>query len=112
MKIFCGEKFFVNIIVADTFKEKLIGLLNKSSIDEDEGLLLRNCSSIHCLFMKFPIDAVYLSKNMEVIYKETVKPWKIGKIVKNVCHVLELKDGKSKELEIGDILSMIRSNYE
>lgn len=93
-----------NIKRADTFKTRLIGLLDRKSIDPDEGLLLMRCTSIHCFFMKFTIDAVYLSKDMVVLYKETVKPWKIGKIVKNCAHVLELHEGASKNISVGDII--------
>jgi uncharacterized membrane protein (UPF0127 family) len=89
---------------ADKFSARLIGLLNKKSIDFDEGLLLLKCTSIHCFFMKFTIDAIYLSKNMEVLYIETVKPWKIGKIVKNCAHVLELHEGSAKKISVGDII--------
>lgn len=96
-----------NIKKADTFKNRLVGLLDKKSIDFDEGLLLMKCNSIHCFFMKFTIDAVYLSKNMEVLYKETVKPWKIGKIVKNCAHVLELHEGAAKNISVGDIVVFI-----
>ena len=93
-----------NITIADSFKTKLIGLLNKKSINKNEGLLLKNCSGIHCFFMKFTIEAVYLSKDMKVIYKETVKPWRIGKFVKNCTHILELAQGMAKDIEIGDYI--------
>jgi uncharacterized membrane protein (UPF0127 family) len=93
-----------NVKKADTFMTRLVGLLNKNSIDFDEGFLLMRCTSIHCFFMKFTIDAVYLSKDMEVLYIETVKPWKIGKIVKNCAHVLELHEGAAKNISVGDII--------
>jgi hypothetical protein len=93
-----------NIKKADTFISRLVGLLNKSSIDFDEGLLLMRCTSIHCFFMKFTIDAVYLSEDMKVLYVETVKPWKIGKMVKNCSHVLELHEGAAKNISAGDII--------
>jgi uncharacterized membrane protein (UPF0127 family) len=93
-----------NVKKADTFMSRLIGLLNKNSIGFDEGLLLIRCTSIHCFFMKFTIDVVYLSKDMEVLYIETVKPWKIGKIVKNCAHVLELHEGAAKNISVGDII--------
>jgi uncharacterized membrane protein (UPF0127 family) len=93
-----------NVKKADTFKLRLVGLLNKKSIDNDEGLLLMRCTSIHCFFMRFTIDAIYLSKNMEVLYIETVKPWKTGKIVKNCAHVLELHEGAAKNISVGDII--------
>lgn len=111
MKIFVNDKLlFSDVKLADSFKTKLIGLLNKKSIDKDEGLLLLNCSSIHCFFMKFTIDAVYLSKDMKVLHKETIRPWRIGKLVKNCYHVLELSEGMSKDIVVGDYISLSAMN--
>lgn len=108
MKLFINNKLIAsNIKVADSFFNRLVGLLGRKSIDVNDGLLLINCSSIHCLFMKFTIDAVYLSKDMKVLYKETIKPWKIGKIVKNCAHVLELSEGAAKDILIGDYIALI-----
>lgn len=108
MKLYVNDKLLSgNIKSADSFKTKLIGLLNKKSLDKNEGLLLTNCSGIHCFFMKFTIDAVYLSKDMKVIYKETVKPWRTGKFVRNCTHILELPEGMAKDIEIGDYISLL-----
>lgn len=92
-----------NIKIADTFKTRLIGLLGKDKL-YNEGLLLVDCSSIHCLFMKITIDVVYLSKDMRVLYKETIKPWKVGKIVKETKHILELPENAARNIEIGDTI--------
>lgn len=109
MKIYVDDKLLSSeIIIADSFKIKLIGLLNKKSLDNNEGLLLKNCSSIHCFFMKFTIDAVYLSNDMKVLYKETIKPWKVGKLVKNCSHVLELPEGMAKDISVGDYVILNR----
>lgn len=108
MKLLCNNILIAsNIKVANTFVSRLVGLLDRKNIDENEGLLLMRCSSIHCFFMKFTIDAVYLSKDMEVLYKETVKPWKIGKIVKNTYNILELKQCKAQEITVGNILKFV-----
>ena len=69
------------VYVANSFLDRFFGLMGRKKIDEEEGLLLKNTSSIHTSFMKFTIDVIYLNKDYNVIYKETVKPWKIGKIV-------------------------------
>lgn len=107
MKAYSNDVIIVNDIkIADTFKLKLIGLMGREKL-QDEGLLLRDCSSIHCFFMKITIDAVYLSKDMEVLYKETIKPWRLGKIVKKTKHVLELPEGASKDIKIGDTIKLI-----
>jgi uncharacterized membrane protein (UPF0127 family) len=96
-----------DVKIADTFMTRFVGLMNKKSINEGEGLLLMRCSSIHCFFMKFTIDAVYLSKDMIVLDKETVAPWKIGIFVKRAAHVLELSENASKRISPGDKLEFI-----
>lgn len=108
MKAYCENELILNDVnIADTFFTRLKGLLGRNSINIDEGLLLTNCSSIHCFFMKFIIDAVYLSDKGEVLYKETIKPWKIGKIVKNTRNILEMHENSSANIEIGDKISFI-----
>ena len=108
MKVVCNNKVIFNdIVVADTFISRLVGLLNKKHLSMDEGLLLTNCSSIHCFFMKITIDVVYLSNDMEVLYIETVKPWRIGKIVKKTAHVLELAEGAGDKISVGDRLVFV-----
>ena len=104
MKAFTEKTIIKNVKKADTFLSRLVGLLNRKSIRDDEGLLLVNCSSIHLFFMKFTIDAVYLSNNMKVLYKETIKPWRIGKNVKKCAHILELHEGKAIYISVGDII--------
>lgn len=108
MRLLKEDKLIVSKVkIADSFILKLVGLLGRENIDENEGLLLMRCSSIHCFFMKVTIDVVYLSKDMEVLYIETVKPWKIGKFVKNAYNILELKEFRAKEIAVGDILNLI-----
>ncbi|MGD9567364.1 MAG: DUF192 domain-containing protein [Sedimentibacter sp.] len=103
MKILCNNKLVADkVLKADTFGTRFIGLMNRKTLNINEGLLLIHCSSIHCFFMKFTIDAIYLSKDMKVLYKETIKPWKIGKIVKGCTNVLELAEGAAKDISIGD----------
>lgn len=86
---------------ADTFIQRFIGLMGKTVLESDEGLLLKNCSSIHCFFMRFPIDVVYLSADMKVLATETIKPWHIGSFIKDAKHVLELPEGKASNIAIG-----------
>ena len=90
---------------ADTFYRKFIGLMGVRELNEEEGLLLFRCASIHCFFMKITIDAVYLSKEFIVLDMETLEPWNIGKFVEGTSHVLELKGyTASGKIKIGDKL--------
>ena len=66
------------VSLADDLFARFKGLMLRRSLDPGEGLLLKNCSAIHCCFMRFPIDAVYLDRDMQVVAVETVKPWAPG----------------------------------
>lgn len=104
MKAYCnGEVLLQEVTVADRFFPRLLGLMNKRSIAPSEGLLLYRCPQIHCLFMKFPIDVIYLSDDMKVLGIETVQPWHLGKRVPHTEHILELSAGQAKEkVSVGD----------
>jgi hypothetical protein len=90
-----------NVDSADTFWKRLKGLLGKKRLEEGEGLLLY-CSSVHCFFMKFTIDAVYLSADMTVLDKETLAPWRVGRIVPGAKYVLELPEDAAAPINKGD----------
>ena len=86
---------------AKTFWERFMGLMGKSEIPEaSDGLLIEPCNSIHCFFMRFAIDAVFLDKDNRVLKIACCKPWSIGPIVWKAKKVLELKVGIAKQLAI------------
>ena len=88
-----GRVFFIE--TADTFLTRFLGLMGRKTLPEKHGLMLENCRSIHCFFMRFPIDAIYLSKDGTVLFKETVKPWRIGRFhVKGTKDILEINKGE------------------
>lgn len=103
MKIVCKGIMLINDLrIANTFITRFIGLMGRKSLGKNQGLLLIKCNLIHCFFMKFPIDVIYLSENMEVLYIETVNPWRIGRRVKEAFSVLELAVDSAKGVFIGD----------
>lgn len=84
-------------IIADSFWIRFKGLMGKKSISPGNALLLVPCKSIHMLFMRFPIDAVFLDKNNRVVYLlENLKPWRVSPVVKQAYSVLELPAGMIK----------------
>lgn len=94
MTISCNDTIIADkLIIADSFLSRFKGLMGRENLQEGEALLLLNCSSIHCFFMKITIDAVYLSEDMTVLDIETLPPWRVGKHVKNAAHVLEMSTG-------------------
>ena len=104
MVVMCEEHVLASHVrAANNFITRFKGLMGEKNLGDGEGLLLMDCPSIHCFFMKIPIDAVYLSKNMTVLGFETLSPWSIGRHVKGTAHVLELAAGTAA-LSVGNVL--------
>jgi uncharacterized membrane protein (UPF0127 family) len=82
--------------VAATPLTRMKGLLGRSELPPGEGLLLRPASSIHTFFMRFPIDVVFLDRDLVV--RKTVsglKPWRLAS-ARRARSVLELAAGESE----------------
>lgn len=64
--------------VADTFFSRLMGLMFRSAPPgPGRGLLITRCRSIHTLFMRFPIDAVFLDGDgSPVKIVRDIPPWR------------------------------------
>jgi len=103
-EICAGNLSFSPVSIADSFLTRFRGLMFRKGLGPSEGLLLKNCSSIHCMFMRFTIDVVYLSGDYCVVAVETVKPWRVGGIHRHVKQVLEVPEGAAKSLKPGDKL--------
>lgn len=109
-----GTMIASQVELADRFLSRFLGLMGKPALGPEEGLLLTHCSSIHCCFMRFPIDAVYLNRTMKIVGIETVKPWRAGSFFRGAKHVLELPAGKARGLSPGDtlLISEMREKHE
>ena len=51
-----------SVDVAGSLWQKFKGLMGRSSLDEGTGLWLPDSNGIHMMFMKFPIDAVFVGR--------------------------------------------------
>jgi uncharacterized protein len=52
--------------VAAAMLDRMRGLLGRKGLDAGQGLLITRTSSIHTFFMRFPIDAVFLDRDLRV----------------------------------------------
>ena len=99
-----GEILFADVKTADTFARRFLGLMFRKGLQPGEGLLLTDCGRIHTNFMRFTIDVVYLSENFRILAAETVKPWRLGRRVKDARHVLELPENGARRLNASELL--------
>lgn len=101
-----------NLFLADSFWPRMKGLMGKKNLPEDEGLLLLPCNSVHSMFMRFPIDLLFLNRELRVIkivYR--FKPWRVTPIIRDCYQVVELRAGVAsvKGVTIKDELDIIKS---
>jgi uncharacterized membrane protein (UPF0127 family) len=84
------------------------GLLGRDSLAEGEGLWIVPCEAVHCFFMKFTIDVVFLDKKLRVVkVRPSLKPWRIAGCLR-AHSVLELPEGviQSTGTQPGDQLEL------
>lgn len=95
--------------VAKSFAARGRGLMFTDPLSPGEGLVIAPCNSIHMFFMRYPLDVVFLdAQNRVVFLYESIKPWRIGRIVKGAKAAVELPERTiaCSGTQIGDILSL------
>jgi hypothetical protein len=93
--------------VADNFWSRFVGLMGAAGLDAGEGLLITRSNSIHTHFMRFPIDVVYVSRDLHVVHVHRVMaPWRFGCIHRGSHLVVELPAGAAEGTEVGNVLAM------
>jgi len=105
-----GKELSNNVIVAEGLFKRMKGLLGKSEMRHGESLWIKPCNSIHTLFMKFPIDVIFLNRKCEVIaIIKNLKPNRMTRLYPKATSVLELPAGTidTTDAEIGDKIEII-----
>ena len=108
-----GDQAWVaDVELADDFWGRLCGLMFRAGVPPEGGLWLEPCSSIHMLFMRFPIDVVF-AKHLEprgrievLAIRPTVRPWMGMAFCKGSELALELAGGRAAALglNVGQVL--------
>ena len=80
-------------LLADGPWLRMKGLLGRADLPDGEGILLRPASSIHMFFMRFGIDAVFLTRDLTVLrVVSNLAPWRMA-AKRGAYAVLELPRG-------------------
>lgn len=83
------------------------GLLGRDHLPSDQALWILHCNAIHTFFMKFPIDVVFVDRQMIVrkVLPE-VKPWRMTLPVLRARDVIELPAGflNNNPIRVGEQL--------
>ena len=94
--------------VADRPFARMRGLLGRADLPAGEGILLRPAASVHTWFMRFPIDVVFLGRDLAVLRVVAgMRPWRMARC-KSARAVLELPVGEARRQGVapGDRLEL------
>jgi uncharacterized membrane protein (UPF0127 family) len=85
---------------------RMRGLLGRDGLDAAEGILLRPAGSIHMLFMRFAIDAIFCDRDLVVLdVVRGLKPWRVA-AKRGAKQVIELAEGAAVDVQVGNRLSI------
>ena len=94
----------MKIVIAKTFKQKLMGLMGKTNINY--GMFFPHVNAIHTFFMKDTIDVIGLNNNMVVMeIHPNIKPNHIL-LLNHSIHTLELPKNSSHKYKIGQKIKL------
>jgi uncharacterized protein len=104
-----GEAVVETCRLAVTAPARARGLIGGQRLSPGDGLLIRPSGSVHTCFMRYPIDVVFLDRELVVVgVAAKLRPWRIA-IRRRARAVLELAEGESERraIRIGERLSLV-----
>jgi len=105
-----------NTVVADvvelaiTRRSRRKGLLGRDELPSSTGMVLAPCRSIHTAFMRFPIDAAFVSRSGKVVKMvHELRAWRMA-LSPRAYAVVELPAGtlRRRDVATGDRLYFVQ----
>ncbi len=99
-----GTPIATHIECVTTMFRMMRGLMFRRKVPDDYAMVFvfpkpRN-GSIHTLFMRFPIDVIFLNNDKIIIDIARLNPWTGYKHVRNVSYIIEMNAGVSDRYEL------------
>ena len=68
-----------SVEVADSGPKRSKGLLGRKGLDPGSGLWIVPCEAVHTFWMLFPIDLIYLDRDLRIRkLRSNVRPWRLS----------------------------------
>lgn len=106
-----GEDSFVKIlddlIIAESFIARLAGLILRPRLLKGQGLLIKDCNSIHTFWLRYNIDAIFLDQENKIVeIIKDIKPFRFTRIIRPAVSVLEVLSSSvvGHDLKLNDML--------
>lgn len=103
-----GTEVCSHCIHAQTSLRRLRGLLGRPPLAPGAGMLLEPCASVHTVFLRRPIDLVFLGGDREILrVVPRLRPWRVA-ARRGSRSVLELPEGTCAQARLctGDRLTV------
>ena len=108
------EALAERIELAVTRSDRRKGLLGRDVFETSSALIIAPCFSIHTMFMRFDIDAVFVDDDGRAVkVVQGLAPWRIA--VQPFAHaVVELPAGslRDRPVDVGDRLYLVNNSGE
>jgi uncharacterized protein len=110
-----GRVICARVKPARSFAARLVGLIGRRGLAADEGLYLAGTNSVHMLFMRFPIDCIFLSPTgadgtrRVTAIRHNLRPWTgVVWYVGRTEGVIELPAGSVARsgVQVGDVVRL------
>ena len=104
-----GIVLATDAVEATSYWSRFRGLMLRKELRPGEGLIIRPCGSIHMMFMRFRIDAVFFDDDLKVTkVASSVARWRgMAFGGRGAAGVIELPSGAAAGVEAGHQLSFI-----
>lgn len=97
-----GKVLAEDLEVATTLVALTAGLMFRHTLEPGRGLWLNPCNGIHMMFMRFPIDAVFLDSKERVrkVFRKLPQWYGVVWFVWGAHSVLELPSGSTEGIDL------------
>ena len=85
---------------ADTPARRLRGLLGRPPLEAGEAFVIRPCSQVHTIGMRYPIDAVFCDRNLRVLDVQRLATGRMSRMVRRAWCCIELPSGTAESCAI------------
>ncbi len=107
-----GKSIATDVEFACSMPSQILGLMFRKNIPDDYALIFvlkkKSKTSLHMLFVNFPIDAIFLDENKEVVKASNLRSW-VGRCSSGskVKYIVETNPGTIEKngIKAGDIFS-------
>ena len=104
-----GTPVAAEVALARSFWSRLVGLLGRTGLAPQAGMVFERCQAVHTMGMRFPIDLVFVDRAWRVVHlRSRVIPGRFVGPVRKAWGVVELAPGTISRtgLQEGDQLRL------